>query len=64
MQIKSNLVCVYTKLLFGILTLKWGELLDKKRMGAKSKIVTDPNGSYTGQPVDRYEKPAQDADDL
>ena len=25
---------------------------------------TDPNGSYTGKPVDRFEVPVQDADDL
>ncbi|MEG1782141.1 MAG: hypothetical protein RR253_02705 [Oscillospiraceae bacterium] len=25
---------------------------------------TDPNGSYTGIPRDRYSKPVQDADDL
>ena len=25
---------------------------------------TDPNGSYTGKPLDRAEKPVQDADDL
>lgn len=25
---------------------------------------TDPQGSYTGRPVDRDEKPVQDADDL
>ncbi len=30
----------------------------------KEKIVSDPNGSYTGRPVDRSEKPIQDADDL
>lgn len=30
----------------------------------KQKIVTDPNGSYTGRPVDPTEKPIQDADDL
>ena len=24
----------------------------------------DPNGSYTGKPLDRHEKPIQDADDL
>ena len=29
----------------------------------KSEIVTDPNGSYTGRPVDGG-KPVQDADDL
>lgn len=28
------------------------------------KIITDPNGSYTGRPVNIYEKPIQDADDL
>ena len=25
---------------------------------------TDPNGSYTGNPVDKHEQPVQDADDL
>lgn len=31
----------------------------------KTKIYnTDPNGSYTGQPVDKSEIPVQDADDL
>ncbi len=30
----------------------------------KEKIITDPNGSYTGVPVDPLEKPVQDADDL
>lgn len=28
------------------------------------KIITDPNGSYTGKPSDREEFPVQDADDL
>ncbi len=26
--------------------------------------TTDPNGSYTGVPKDKYEKPVQDVDDL
>lgn len=30
----------------------------------KEKIQTDPNGSYTGRPMDPEEKPIQDADDL
>ena len=30
----------------------------------KEKIVTDPNGSYTGRCADPHEKPIQDADDL
>ena len=28
------------------------------------EIVTDPQGSYTGVPVDLNDKPTQDADDL
>lgn len=28
------------------------------------KIVTDPQGSYTGRPEDNYEVPVQDVDDL
>lgn len=28
------------------------------------KPKTDPQGSYTGVPADRYETPVQDADDL
>jgi len=30
----------------------------------KDRIITDPNGSYTGRPLDPNEKPVQDADDL
>ena len=38
----------------------------KKREGAfiDPAIKIDPNGSYTGRPKDRSEKPIQDADDL
>ena len=46
----------------------------KENKGSKCKIVqeiinippsnTDPNGSYTGAPVCKGEKPVQDADDL
>ena len=28
------------------------------------KIITDPNGSYTGRPKDLSDRPVQDADDL
>ena len=31
---------------------------------SKDNLKTDPNGSYTGKPLDKYEKPVQDADDL
>ena len=27
-------------------------------------IVTDPQGCYTGRPLEQYEQPVQDADDL
>ena len=30
----------------------------------KERIITDPNGSYTGRPQDPDDKPIQDADDL
>lgn len=30
----------------------------------KEKIEVDPNGSYTGVPKEKGEKPVQDADDL
>lgn len=31
---------------------------------SKKKIITDPDGSYTGRPLDKDQKPVQDADDL
>ena len=30
----------------------------------KEKIVVDPNGMYTGRPIDPEDRPIQDADDL
>ena len=27
-------------------------------------IISDPQGSYTGRPLEEYEMPVQDADDL
>lgn len=41
-----------------------------KNCSAVNRIVnqapsdTDPFGSYTGKPIDEYERPVQDADDL
>ena len=29
-----------------------------------SSIIVDPNGSYTGKPLEQGQKPIQDADDL
>lgn len=39
------------------------EKKDKKDM-RKKPVITDPQGSYTGRPVELYETPVQDADDL
>ena len=36
---------------------------DKRHCPGQNGIVTDPNGSYTGRPVDGGQ-PVQDADDL
>lgn len=30
----------------------------------EASIITDPQGSYTGRPIERNEVPVQDADDL
>ena len=37
---------------------------DKRKCEKKDRIITDPFGSYTGNPIDVFEKPIQDADDL
>ena len=37
---------------------------ERKLQFVDKKIVSDPDGSYTGRPVDDREKPIQDADDL
>lgn len=29
-----------------------------------SPIITDPQGCYTGKPIEKYETPVQDVDDL
>jgi hypothetical protein len=35
-----------------------------KEIADQPPSSTDPNGSYTGKPVDKLEQPVQDADDL
>lgn len=35
--------------------------LEKKK---PNPIITDPQGCYTGRPIEKYETPVQDADDL
>ena len=36
----------------------------KKERKQDQRIVSDPQGSYTGRPAEAEEKPVQDADDL
>ena len=38
--------------------------LTRDKFDMLGAIVTDPQGSYTGRPVDSMETPVQDADDL
>jgi hypothetical protein len=47
-------------------TKKGGEKMGKKlkKLLERESSKTDPFGSYTGIPVNPYEKPVQDADDL
>ena len=40
---------------------RWGGIKVQQK---KKPIQTDPQGSYTGVPADKYEVPVQDADDL
>ena len=35
-----------------------------KEKEEKSRIITDPDGSYTGTPENKNEQPVQDVDDL
>ena len=40
------------------------DLLKEKEMIMRNLIVSDPLGSYTGRPLEKWEVPVQDADDL
>ena len=40
------------------------ELDQEEGRDMTAKIVTDPMGSYTGRPTEKWEMPVQDADDL
>lgn len=49
--------------------MKKAEENSRRRISEDSRKIpdmytTDPMGSYTGRPVNREEKPVQDADDL
>ncbi len=44
---------------------KWTDPMEKAmELADFSAVKTDPQGSYTGRPLDPYEVPVQDADDL
>ena len=38
--------------------------MTRDKLDTMSMILSDTQGSYTGRPVDMYETPVQDADDL
>ena len=40
------------------------EILKEKNTNMIGMIVPDPMGSYTGRPIEKWELPVQDADDL
>ena len=40
------------------------QLTEALRWAAQRRSPTDPQGSWTGVPLDRDEEPVQDADDL
>ena len=40
------------------------DLLNEKSMRLIDLIEADPMGSYTGRPLQQWEMPVQDADDL
>ncbi len=40
------------------------KVIEEYTKAASKKSNTDPNGSYTGVPKDKDERPVQDADDL
>jgi len=57
------------------MSVKVDKVTKRKKIKEKSEAVakayvsgemlrTDPQGSYTGKPIDKYETPVQDADDL
>lgn len=38
--------------------------LTEKEIELMGRIFTDPQGSYTGRPMEKWEIPVQDVDDL
>ena len=40
------------------------DVLNERKMNLIDVIAADPMGSYTGRPIQQWEMPVQDADDL
>ena len=40
------------------------EMIKERKMNLIDVIAADPMGSYTGRPLQQWEMPVQDADDL
>ena len=44
--------------------IKEGRRITSEPLPKPAPIITDPQGCYTGRPIEKYETPVQDADDL
>ena len=44
--------------------LKHDRKTASEQLPKPAPIITDPQGCYTGRPIEKYETPVQDADDL
>ena len=44
--------------------IKDGRRIASEPLPKPAPISTDPQGCYTGRPIEKYETPGQDADDL
>ena len=56
--------CVKKAIIISASRAKLNREVKNMKENKKEKIVADPNGMYTGRPIDRDEKPIQDVDDL
>ena len=56
--------CFKKAIIISPFRVKLNREVSKMKEEKKEKIVIDPNGMYTGRPIDPDERPIQDADDL
>ena len=56
------------KIIYGVKSMKKNKSNREREKNLEfpdfKSFPTDPNGSWTGVPIDKHEKPIQDADDL